>query len=737
MPEIGDCLLRTAGAVDKEDTAAGYPFHALAVHLLVLVVSCVIAFRCNRVELFAEYDGNDQWALIKLEHTWLPAGLSWCATPFQALFNSFIYKNYHLSPCFKLAMLLGNGKVSHMLAYTLLALEIFLAMVLLCRLLRIPAGAGFGAAWLMTLFSLPFWSQRLIHAISQGVPLTFEIVMLWCLAMTLVWHIGRHGRARSLACSVLTFVMIVWAIGLQPSWVILAVPVFGLFWAATLIPASRSERLWRVLAMAAIALALAPTALPYVVGNYLYSVPTFFTPELENHRACDWYYVSIICHGTVGTWVMAWGGLLGAVLALIGGTPMIRAVAGFLLASVLGITCVGFGLVFGVNYIGPPPLYFEFFLWPFYAIFSSMFMAATLQFALSRLDRFRMVVFIRRYALASLVLPIACLMWLPVGMRCLPVPMRFHEPTPLVETLRERIGLQPGTQFRGAVATFTGYQESPEGISWSELMYNQDFDCMARSGNDHRGIGLWYYEIPTLFEYNQFMTPSYYAALSRLLSRPCDKQVRNYIVLTKPNYAYLGSLGIRFVIADFIVPGSVNDSIQNTQSIPRLVQTLPLGTDKHLYLYELDNCNFGDYSPTQVRVFPTAGETLAELGREDFDFHSEVLTVEDVPETLARARHVELTVHKGYIHVKATSPGTSLLLLPVQFSHCLRLEPLESSGGHVRLLRANLMQTGLVFSGTFEGRLRFSYGPFNNPYGRLRDYFDMKELKLGELNSKN
>jgi len=50
-----------------------------------------------------------------------------------------------------------------------------------------------------------------------------------------------------------------------------------------------------------------------------------------------------------------------------------------------------------------------------------------------------------------------------------------------------------------------------------------------------------------------------------------------------------------------------------------------------------------------------------------------------------------------------------------------------------RLVRLNLLQTGLVFSGSIQTRLRFASGPFRNPYGRLRDYLDMKALKLGEL----
>ena len=64
-------------------------------------------------------------------------------------------------------------------------------------------------------------------------------------------------------------------------------------------------------------------------------------------------------------------------------------------------------------------------------------------------------------------------------------------------------------------------------------------------------------------------------------------------------------------------------------------------------------------------------------------------------------------------------------------SHCLDLEVRSESD--VRLERVNLMQAGLLFSGRLELRLRFASGPFHNPWGRLRDYRDLKRLGFREL----
>ena len=51
--------------------------------------------------------------------------------------------------------------------------------------------------------------------------------------------------------------------------------------------------------------------------------------------------------------------------------------------------------------------------------------------------------------------------------------------------------------------------------------------------------------------------------------------------------------------------------------------------------------------------------------------------------------------------VRATSPGRSLLILPFDYSHCLRL---EAAGGGARLIPVNLQQTGLLFEERVEAK---------------------------------
>jgi len=724
---------------DSDLLLTGYRFRVVTLHLLLLLVCCLIAFHCNRDKLFLGYDGVYYRTIIKLQHTWMPGGLSLSLNPVQALGNIFFTINSHLSPGFSVAAHLGSGEANPLLVYTTMALETFLSLLLLSRLLGVPATTGYGAAWLMTLLSFPFTPSALLYPISGVCPQYLETVALLSLLIGLFWQVGRHGWLRSLACTLLGLAVLLWAVLSSPWMPILFLPVLGLISFGVLLPGHSRQRRARVLALAALLLALAPTVAPYVLGNYLYSVPTFFTGELDNMRV-DRIWTSVVFHGPVlGLFgpILVIGSTCGALLSCWHTTPIIRGLAIATLTCSLGLIGVGLAVTLWMpDYVGPSPLYFEICLWPFYCLFFSIFLGAVSKRLLSWGTQSRSVSIAWRYSLGFALLPLACMIWSAVGNKshslhylAYPLPE-----SPIVQTLRREVGLIPGCRFRGGVATFTGSKSKPDGVNFLDLIGS---DCVSLSGtgNDHRALGLWYYGIPTLYEYNQFMTPAYYAAMSRLLARPADRQMRSVIVLTRPNLGYLRSLGIRYLVTDFLESSWAAGNQFISHPEVRMVQSFPIsGTTQALYLYELTDTNLCCYSPTRVRVASTAHEILAQLGQPDFEFRSEALATTPLPEPLVPASNVQMTMHKGYVQIEATSPGTSVLLLPLQYSHCLELEPLvQSEGSKARLVRLNLLQAGLVFSGSLQARIRFASGPFRNSYGRLLDYFDMKSLKLDEL----
>jgi hypothetical protein len=69
----------------------------------------------------------------------------------------------------------------------------------------------------------------------------------------------------------------------------------------------------------------------------------------------------------------------------------------------------------------------------------------------------------------------------------------------------------------------------------------------------------------------------------------------------------------------------------------------------------------------------------------------------------------------------------SLLVLPVEFSHCFDIQ--LSQQGAARFLRANVDQAAFLFSGQLHAELRYRYSPWHFAC-RLRDIADADRLKL-------
>jgi hypothetical protein len=115
---------------------------------------------------------------------------------------------------------------------------------------------------------------------------------------------------------------------------------------------------------------------------------------------------------------------------------------------------------------------------------------------------------------------------------------------------------------------------------------------------------------------------------------------------------------------------------------------------------------------------------MAILGRPDFDFTRQAVLSTAIVEKLVPARDMRMLRIRGGLHVSGRSDGTSLVVLPQQFSNCL-----HARDNRVRLVRANLMMTGVIFSGDLDSDILFNYGIFT-PACRAADIADGRRLEL-------
>ena len=270
--------------------------------------------------------------------------------------------------------------------------------------------------------------------------------------------------------------------------------------------------------------------------------------------------------------------------------------------------------------------------------------------------------------------------------------------------LGKNIGLRGDPRFRGSIFFYTfGYDE---------------FLTMD---------SLWDDGVPTANEYSQLVSPQAIYLVHELFKRDVSYDLnwlRPWINTGGASFAMLHrafqALGIRYVggYEEGAIPGTKDFQFF---TFPRRQPKNPPG---HWVIYEIPDVNIGDFGPTEVIAAGSATAIVAALGDASFDFTRQMVLSTEISGRLVRARGAQLSIIRGGLHVSAQSDGTSLLLLPQQFSHCLR-----ANDDQVRLVRANLIMTGLIFSGKVDTDISFDYGILS-PRCRRADFADLKQLGI-------
>jgi len=142
-------------------------------------------------------------------------------------------------------------------------------------------------------------------------------------------------------------------------------------------------------------------------------------------------------------------------------------------------------------------------------------------------------------------------------------------------------------------------------------------------------------------------------------------------------------------------------------------------------VYEYNDTNVGNYSPTNVVIARDAPSMLQHLWLPSFDPRQSIVLSERIEPPLVEASGGKMFFERGAIRVQAESQGHSLLLLPLQYSRCLVL----SEAGKTKLLPANLVQMAVLFQGSVDLRIHFEYG-FFRPGCRRQDLADLAELGI-------
>ena len=335
--------------------------------------------------------------------------------------------------------------------------------------------------------------------------------------------------------------------------------------------------------------------------------------------------------------------------------------------------------------------------------------------------------------------------------RKLPPPaVHFPQKTNITDILVREIGLRPGMPFRGSVATYFGAPGGPlrekmgfgdQPYASTSLYINSRFYMEAWYGNSFMMTYLWQSDIPTFEEYGQWITKPFYIFTRVIFTsgNPRDRLSPSEINIYKPDFSLMPALGIRFIITDSelsddrlirratlhgVAPPIRPELSYFTKAQGAILKGKPVPVN----LYEFRNPNTGTYSPTTITFLKTAGLTFDRLRHPAFDPETEVILHETTGlSRLVRASMSRMDIEKGRIRVIAQSEGASLLLLPIQFSRCLSITPRHENKIPPKLVRANLIETALIFDQHTDVDISFDFAP-GQTHCRLADVKDHKQL---------
>jgi hypothetical protein len=297
---------------------------------------------------------------------------------------------------------------------------------------------------------------------------------------------------------------------------------------------------------------------------------------------------------------------------------------------------------------------------------------------------------------------------------------------PSVKILSDELALKDGGPFRGRVLALAAMTAGTAEVQKSNFAALQTaiFDVLENQyghylGNDH-WVDLSFFHIPIVNEFAHWTSPVNFIFLRSFFGRADDDFDKAIFFLRNFHERIARMAGIRFVVSDAdSIPGG-------TLVYETVAGQMPLR------LYRLDRVNLGQYSPTHILQVATASEAISAMTASSFDPERDAVVESHVsPLNIVPGRLLSLKTNVGpSISIRADSTGWSMLVLPIEYSHCLRLE--NRSGLSAQLIPVNLQQTGLLFERRIEAKIDYSFGPFDQPQCRGDDLKRANQLRLRE-----
>jgi hypothetical protein len=694
---------------------------AFLANLLAFMACAALAFYRNIDGLFHGFDGLYMLVEILNRPPAVQPAFAFSNDFLQSIGNIQLLQNPLLQFYFWPIGWFADLKVGKTVVYLLIAVIVFVSAYGLARLLSQGRLTALVAGWVAGIVVTPVVPIPFFYPILAVAPFTVLLIVCPVVGFGLLRLAGRATWLADVLAALGLLGLVLYLLSAGPAlFTLLALGAIPYVALALLLADRRSELIRKLVVLAVIAAVAIGLRWPWYLLGLFNNTSAYLFPDDFTGVYRDPIYVSVVFQGVVFGWVgpaFVAAAVVGALLSLRRGAGGLRAAAWVLLATIATLL-VGVAALFVVkDWILPPPIYVEIAFWPLYGVFAAVALCRPVELAVTRLVAGRS--FAETVGRAAWLLPLPAVATTALlATSRLPTAFASFPPrsTTMVDMLKANIALFPGSRFNGRVATIIPVEAN--GVDAWVQQNTAAYKLWETIGNDHMTLGLWYSRIPTLFEYNQFSSPVFHALVKRTLQQPVLPHQRNITILSHANARVLKLLGVRYAILP------QEDSPLGQRRASETVAGQPWG------LFELPDANLATYSPTSVEVRGSLASTLDFVSDDGVDLATSAVVREEIGGLLVPAQSSSLSMSGGDLHVVARSSGRSLLIVPLEFSHCIDVEDrrLALGGTGPTLVRVDGLLTGVMFERDLDAVLAFRTGPLRNPTCRWQDYQDVRTM---------
>jgi hypothetical protein len=707
----------TLGYLAKTAYIHIHPWLVLTCHLIALSLFSIFAFIRNPGMLMVGNDGPMAISIADVQQSFYGITTTLHSNMLEGLGNITLPWNLSVLPGFWLSNFTQVSSLDIALLYTWFALVLFVSSLLIGWNHRFSPQINYSAAWLLTLLFFPYLESFRIYSITASAPYFVCMILVFAIMDIGIQKMGSVNWLKTIFYGSIFLLGITMGLIICPASMLLIAPALMITTIYSFINANNHNESKRKLAMLLFILLFTIIIgwVQFFIGLILNTAASFFSDQMVGVTH-DLIYSSILFQRQLpemgmGIWLFCCASL--GCLVAIKYSPMYRSLA---IAILLGQCLIVGGGAIAMSlpkpWGGPAPVYCEIILFPFYALFSVYFLFTLIK-------RVPFFTYIPHWTVAASPFVIVAifssyLFIMPAkdgrtdSYRLIPVS------TPITDILEKEIAIHEHSDFSGRVVNILPEKNWIEQVNYFSSM-NRDF------GNDHQTTGLWLKRIPTLHEYNQLITPSFYSLYRGLLSESSDPPYRSWSNFNRMNIKILKLLGVRYILT----------TMPNIKGVENVMQLNHKNNPLPLYLFKLKDINTSGIYAARILNTNNIHEAVDLMGDSKFNLRDAVLI--QLPRykeiNMVPVLNSKLSFEKGGFHLRAKSNGYTFLILPIEFSHCF--STIALTGTMPDIVRVDVALTGIIFKKYVDIKVDVRTGPFSNPRCRWKDYREFSQLWNG------